>query len=48
MSDRKNPEQRATMIHIERLRHSAEHVMAGAIRCHPERSGAKSKDLTIS
>jgi threonyl-tRNA synthetase len=35
--DRKTPERRATMTDIERLRHSAAHVMAAAIlRIWPE------------
>jgi hypothetical protein len=39
MSDeRKALEQRATMTDIERLRHSASHVLATAILCHSERS----------
>jgi len=36
--DRKTPEMRAQMTEIERLRHSAAHVLATAIICHPERS----------
>jgi hypothetical protein len=34
--ERKTLEQRAQMTDIERLRHSAAHVLATAIRCHPE------------
>src|SRR6266487_3036040 len=36
--DRKTLEQRATMSDIERLRHSASHVLAATIFCHSERS----------
>jgi hypothetical protein len=39
MSDeRKTLEQREQMTDIERLRHSASHVLATAILCHSERS----------
>ncbi len=46
-NERKTLEQRATMSDIERLRHSAAHVLASAMPCHPERSGAKSKDPAV-
>src|SRR5436190_6046520 len=42
--ERKTLEQRATMTDLERLRHSASHVLAA---CHSERSEAKSKNLSI-
>ena len=36
--ERKNLEQRIEMTDLERLRHSASHVLATAIFCHSERS----------
>jgi hypothetical protein len=45
--ERKTPEERATMTDIERLRHSASHVLATAILCHSERSEAQSRNLSL-
>jgi threonyl-tRNA synthetase len=43
--DRKTPEMRAQMTDIERLRHSAAHVLATAIICHPEVAAATEGSL---
>jgi hypothetical protein len=42
--ERKTLEERATMTDIERLRHSASHVL---VFCHSERSEAQSRNLSI-
>jgi hypothetical protein len=42
--ERKTLEQRAQMTDIERLRHSASHVLAF---CHSERSEAQPRNLSI-
>jgi threonyl-tRNA synthetase len=44
--ERKTPEMRAQMTDIERLRHSAAHVLATAIICHPERSEGSLNPVT--
>jgi hypothetical protein len=46
--ERKTLEQRAQMTDIERLRHSAAHVLATAICCHPEHSRRISHYFLIS
>ncbi len=42
--ERKTPEMREQMTDIERLRHSASHVLAF---CHSERGAAQSRNLSI-
>jgi hypothetical protein len=43
-AERKTLEERVQMTDLERLRHSASHVLAF---CHSERSGAQSRNLSI-
>jgi len=45
--ERKTLEQRAPMTNLERLRHSASHILATAILCHSERSEAQSRNLSL-